>query len=401
MKRFLCAILALLLFLTGCQSPAPEVTEPSEGPTQTTEPQPADTEPVQTLPQEPTETEPVETTPVFDPYAIIDTMSTEELVGQLFLARCPGKGTAAADAQTYHLGGYVLFGGDTKYETPDSLRQTIQSYQDAASIPLLIAVDEEGGTVNRVSSNKAFRSSRFQSPRKLYSQGGLGLLTSTEAEKSQLLSSLGINVNLAPVCDITTNKNAFMYDRSLGLSPDDTGKCIAAMVMVQHRNGIGSVLKHFPGYGNNTDTHVGIAVDERSLDELGAVDLVPFAYGIRMNCDAIMVSHTIVKCLDDQLPASLSPAVVDYMRNTMGFEGVIVTDDLIMQAITKRYGDDEAAVMAVLAGIDMLCSSSYKVQYEAVLEAVNSGRIPAEQVKASVARILQWKYRLGLLEIPA
>ena len=111
-----------------------------------------------------------------------------------------------------------------------------------------------------------------------------------------------------------------------------------------------------------------------------------------------MVSHTFVNCLDSEYPASLSPAVHAYLRETMGFTGVIVTDDLIMQAITDLYGAEEAAVLAVLAGNDLLCASDYPTQYPAVLEAVNSGRIPMETVDQAVARILQWKYDLGLLE---
>lgn len=395
MKKHLCFLLALLLILSGCQnaeSPAHRETEPSTAPTEETA----------AAPTESPETEPamVETQPIkveFDPYTIVETMSTEELVGQLFLARCPGKETAAEDVSKYHLAGYVLFGSDIKNESPESLKQTVASYQQNAAIPLLIAVDEEGGTVTRVSSCAQFRTQRFPSPRSLYDEGGLGLVTEVEAEKAKLLTSLGINVNLAPVCDITTDPDAFMYKRSLGRDPQTTGQFIAAAVMTTKRIGLGSMLKHFPGYGNNVDTHVGIAVDERSLEELESNDLIPFRYGISIGCGAIMVSHTIVKCLDPELPASLSPAVVGYIRNTMAYNGVIATDDLIMQAITDRYGDGEAAVMAVAAGVDLLCCSSYQVQYEAVLQAVKDGRLELSSIKDSVCRIVQWKHDLGLL----
>ena len=117
---------------------------------------------------------------------------------------------------------------------------------------------------------------------------------------------------------------------------------------------------------------------------------------IENGCDAILVSHTVVKCLDPEYPASISPAVHRYLRNEMVFGGIIVTDDLVMQAITKLYGDGEAAVLAVLAGNDLLCVTNYATQYEAVLVAVENGRIPIEQVDISVERILRWKYRLGL-----
>ncbi len=396
MKRTILAALALMMLLGGCQSdPTPtanQLTEVTTLPTEETVTQP--TQQIQTDPVT-EEAEPISM--VFDPYAIIDTMTTEELVGQLFLARCPGKQDAAPDVSNYHLAGYVLFGSDIQNESPASLTETVSSYQQNAKIPLLIAVDEEGGTVTRVSSYTQFRSVRFPSPRDLYDEGGLGLVTDVEAEKAKLLTSLGINVNLAPVCDITTDPDAFMYKRSLGRDPQTTGQYIAATVMTMSRNGLGSMLKHFPGYGNNVDTHIGIAVDERTLAELESNDLVPFQYGISMGCGAIMVSHTIVKCLDAEHPASLSSAVVNYIRNTMDYNGVIATDDLIMQAITDRYGDEEAAIMAVEAGVDLLCCSSYQVQYRAVLQAVIDGRLDLNNVKASVARILQWKHHLELL----
>lgn len=335
--------------------------------------------------------------PYFDPQLITETMSAEELVGQLFLARCPSDETAIADIGSYNLGGFILFGRDFEDQSSASVRSTIQSYQSSASIPLLIAVDEEGGTVCRVSSQALLRNERFASIRSLYSDGGIELLSDTEAEKCQLLTELGINVNMAPVCDITTNPDAFMYSRSLGLEPQQTGSCIAEIVGIMNSYQIGSVLKHFPGYGNNTDTHTGIAVDTRALAQLESEDLIPFRYGINAGCGAVLVSHTMVTCLDDQLPASLSPAVIRYLREEMEFDGVIMTDDLVMDAISDRYGTGEAAVLAVLAGNDLLCSSEYQEQYAAVLEAVKSGRISAEQLYLAVCRVLNWKYDLGLL----
>ena len=324
-------------------------------------------------------------------------MTIEEKVGQLFLARCPTTAAAVTDVQTYHLGGYILFGRDFKNSTPSKVTATIAGYQSAADVPLLIAVDEEGGTVTRVSYYSQYRKSKFLSPRDLYNQGGLNLIIKTEKEKCSLLTSLGINVNMAPVCDITTDSTSFMYKRSLGQSPAETARFIQSVVDVMADYDVGGVLKHFPGYGNNTDTHVGIAVDNRTLDELEAVDLVPFAAGIEAGCGAILVSHTFVNCMDTTYPASLSPAVHQYLRREMGFDGVIVTDDLVMQAITNLYGAGESAVLAVLAGNDLLCSSEYKVQYKAVLNAVRSGRISTTLLDNAARRVLRWKQQLGLL----
>lgn len=382
MKAFF--LLLSLLFLTGCSSSdIPETTAPiveTTLPFQTTSPEVtiAEREPI----------DPIE--------ALLGNTSLEQRVGQLFLARC-NDATALNDIGSYHLGGFVLFGVDFDGQTPDSIREKIAAYQAAASIPMLISVDEEGGTVNRISSNTAFRNSPFPSARKSYAQGGLAQMLAVEEEKCQLLSSLGIQVNLGPVCDISTQPDAFMYQRSLGLEPQETATAVAATVRVMNAYKIGSVLKHFPGYGNNADTHTGIAVDERSLAQLEENDLIPFLSGFQTGADAVMVSHTIVQALDAEHPASLSPAVHDYIRNVMGYDGVIITDDLVMQAITDRYGAGEAAVMAVLAGNDLLCSTDYVTQYEAVLAAVREGRIDMDTLNRAVRRVLRWKQSLNLI----
>lgn len=387
MKKFFCVILCLLL--CGCSvQPMPKAssraTLPPEPSAQVTT-QPPTQVPTQapTLPPDPVD-------------LLLSGLTTEEKVGQLFLARCR-KETAAEDIAQYHLGGLVLFDRDTEDETPESLRQTLERYQKAATIPLLIAVDEEGGSVVRISDKPAFRDAPFSSPRSLYEGGGMEALRTAEVEKDALLSDLGINVNLAPVCDITTDPAAFLYDRSLGQSPELTCQWVQIAVEEGQTYGIGCVLKHFPGYGNNADTHAGIAIENRSLEELEAQDLLPFAAGMEAGCGAVMVSHIQVTALDAEYPASLSPAVHRYVRETMGYNGVLVTDDLVMDAISVPYGVGEAAVLAVLAGNDLLISSDFPEQYAAVLEAIREGRISEEQIDNAVRRVLLWKQSLGLL----
>lgn len=381
----------IIILLTGCSAVTPPVSTASVTSVTTAS---SITEETESVPPETTE---ATTTIPFDPLEILlNQMSIEEKVGQIFLARCPDI-DAVADISTYHLGGYILFGRDFENQTPDSIRQTLAGYQNAADIPLLIAVDEEGGTVCRISNHEAFRNNRFPSPRRLYEQGGLEAINAAETEKCQLLYSLGINVNMAPVCDITTDPNAFMFNRSLGQDAIITGQFIENTVTTMAENHIGSVLKHFPGYGNNDDTHVNIAIDGRKLEELENLDLIPFSVGIEADCDAILISHTIVECLDSQLPASLSPAVHQYLREEMRFDDVIITDDLVMDAISDRFGAEEAAVLAVLAGNDLLCSTEYQLEYTAVLQAVRDGRIPLETLDQAVMRILRWKDELGLL----
>ncbi len=379
-------IMLCLVLLTGCAS------APAQMPSISPETEPSPVTEAATVPTEPKPTQPPK-----DPLTVLlESLTIEERVGQLFLARCTSE-TALQDAEAYHLGGFMLFSQDFENQTPDSLRATLDGYQAAANVSLLLAVDEEGGTVTRISRYPAFRSSRFPSPRTAFDQGGMEGAWDNEWEKCEFLRSLGLNVNLGPVCDISTDPGGFMYQRSLGQDPDTTAKFVSGTVDRMAQNRIGSVLKHFPGYGNNADTHVGIAADGRSLDELEEADLKPFAAGISAGADAVLVSHTIVEALDAENPASLSPAVHDYLRNVMGFSGVIMTDDLVMEAITDRYGAAEAAVQAILAGNDLLCSTEYAIQYEAVLAAVLDGRIDFDTLNNAARRVLQWKQELGLL----
>lgn len=383
--RYMSLLLAAAL-LMGCAGAGEETeTVPS-----TLDSAPAATEAV----SETVETVPA--APVHPLQFFLDKLTVEQKVGQLFLARCPAE-NALEDIRAYCLSGFILYGQDFEGRTPDSLRETIEGYRAASGIPMLIAVDEEGGTVCRVSSRAAFRSARFPAPRSLYDSGGMEAVIAAEKEKAAFLADLYINVNMAPVCDIALDPAAFMYDRSLGQSPEITAEFVRGTVEAMKESRVGSVLKHFPGYGENADTHTGLARDTRSLEELEQWDLIPFQAGIEAGCGAILVEHTIVDAFDSELPASLSPEVHRYLREELGFWGVIITDDLQMQAITDAYGPEEAAVLAVLAGNDLLCSSAYQLQYQAVLEAVQSGRIPMETLDAAALRVLTWKQNLGLL----
>ena len=327
--------------------------------------------------------------------SLLNQMSLEEKVGQMFFVRCPPD--AEAEAAAYQFGGYILFGRDFADKTPEQVRKEIQSYQDSAKIPMLIGVDEEGGTVNRVSLNPNFRAVPFWSPRDLYAYGGMDLLKSNTQEQCQLLASVGINVNFAPVCDISQNVNDFMYARSLGEDARITSEYIRMSVEVYLQNGVGCVLKHFPGYGNNVDTHTGIAYDSRTMEEFRSKDFLPFSAGIQAGAPCVLVSHNVVNSMDSSLPASLSPAVHEILREELEFDGVIITDDLSMGAIKEYIDTSAAAVQAVKAGNDLLCCTDYEVQFPAVVAAVQTGEISEAQIDASVFRILQWKRELNLI----
>ena len=374
MKRIsaLSAIFCTLWLLAGCAADAP-----APAPEPVPEPQPQI--------EAPSKAE-----------KLLDSMTTEEKVGQLFFVRVPEE-NAAADAADYHLGGYILFGRDTQDKTFDQLSQTIRSYQEAADIPLLIGVDEEGGTVNRVSRNPALRDKPFSSPQELMAQGGMEALLGETAEKDLLLRSLGINVNLAPVADVSTDPADFIYGRAFGQDAEATADYVGQVVRQMDADGMGSVLKHFPGYGNNVDTHTGIAVDERPLSRFEAEDFLPFRAGFESGSPAVMVSHNIITAVDEALPASLSPAVHQLLREELGFDGVVMTDDLAMDAVSEYAGSSTAAVLAVKAGNDMLITGDYREQIPQVLQALDSGELTMEQIDIACLRVLEWKDHLGLL----
>ena len=390
MKRLFTILLAVLslLSLTACGGSPTE--ETSQEPLVDIQPQEPE------APPEPTPEE-LAAQEVED---LLASLTLEEKVGQLFFVRVPDT-DAVSDVSTYHLGGYILFGRDTADKTADALIQTIQSYQDAAAvdtgIPLLIGVDEEGGTVVRVSSNPHLRASKFPSPQKAYASGGMEAVLADTREKDLLLSALGFNVNLSPVADVSTNPADFMYDRTFGQDAAATADYVAQVVSQMAEDGMGSVLKHFPGYGNNVDTHTGVAIDERPYETFQTSDYLPFTAGIQAGADAVLVSHNVMSCVDNQLPASLSPAVHNELRSTLGFQGVIMTDDLAMDAVAAYAGDQSPAVMAVKAGNDMIITTDFQTQIPEVVQAVKSGEIDEAQIDQSVTRVLQWKYDLGLL----
>lgn len=323
-------------------------------------------------------------------YAIVSQMSIEEKVGQMLLARCPVYDFTET-AKQYHLGGYVLFGANTEYKTKEQLKNEIQSAVNSQDIPMIISVDEEGGTVVRISSNSNLRNSAFLSPRSLFSLGGMEAINNDAKEKADLLSSLSINSNLAPVCDLTNDPSDFMYYRSLGQSPEITGEYIASVTKISQENGVSVCLKHFPGYGNNVDTHTGIAIDDRTIENFRKNDFIPFKYGIDAKAHMILVSHNIVNCIDSERPASISPKVHEVLRNELGFTGIIVTDDMAMDAINLYSGKYKPAVSAVIAGNDMIIVSDIDGAYNDILSAVKDGIVDEETLDHAAMRVIAWK----------
>ena len=401
MPRLLAAVLAALtlISLAACGEKAPS---PPEEPASPVQEEPAVPAP-EPEPPAPTAEELAEQQ--ID--GLLSSMTLEEKVGQLFFVRCPAE-NAVEDVSTYHLGGYILFGRDIKdsagdWLTEEQFTQILQSYQDAAAIPLLIGVDEEGGTVARVSRNpNLFPNGTCKSPQYLlgHQQESHNVFSADAWEKNSRLQLFGINVNLAPVCDVSTDPSAFIYDRTLGQDAQATAAYVTSVVTAMRDCGMGSVLKHFPGYGDNADTHTGIAVDDRPYEDFVNEDFLPFQAGIEAggSTTSVLVSHNIVECMDPDLPASLSPNVHRILREELGFDGVVMTDDLAMEAVSAYAGDGAVAVMALEAGNDLVLTTDYRVQIPKVMEAVENGALDGAVIDTACRRVLRWKQALGLLE---
>ena len=399
MKRMIAVLLLLLAGLTlgSCLGRAPVPENPDE------------TAPAAPLPPTETETPPsitAEPLPVPDPLPtpepppdeaelLLARMSREEKARQMIML-CSSSRADILYAAEHGAGGICLYAGAFTGMNPYNVQTMTDGLQDAASIPLLLSVDEEGGTVCRVSLNPLLRSSPFLDPRSLYEIGGWPLVESDAREKSDLLLSLGLNVNLAPVADVPLGSGNYIYPRCFSTDAGETAEFVRRVVTVMKDCGVGSTLKHFPGYGGSADTHTGMAYDDRPLSAFTEGDFLPFAAGIEAGADAVLVSHNIVACMDSDFPASLSPAVHRILREDLGFEGVVLCDDLAMGAIGQFTGWQNAAAQAAIAGNDMICCSDFEASAQAILTAMDEGRLSEAQVDASVLRILRWKLALGL-----
>ena len=321
---------------------------------------------------------------------ILKNMTLEEKVGQLFLVRYDFN-LADLEIEKYHPAGYIFFAKDFENEDRKSFSEKINNYQEKSKIPLTIAVDEEGGIVTRVSRYTQFREEKFLSPRTYYDQGGFSLLEDIEKEKANLLLSLGINLNLAPVADVSINQDDYIYERSFKDGPTLTSEFVKRVVNISNNLMISSCLKHFPGYGNNSDTHTGIAIDKRSYDNFLNNDYIPFEAGIKANVPTILVSHNIIEAIDDKYPASLSPKIHKELRKKLNFSGIIITDDLAMDAVNQYTSDNSAASLAVNASNDLIITSDFINMYNEVYENIKNKKIDIEKVNKAVRRIIAWK----------
>ena len=322
----------------------------------------------------------------------LNKMSLDEKIAQIFLVRYPDSGVDTL--KKYQFGGYVFYAKDFENKNYDEVKKMISDLQDVSKIPILTAVDEEGGKVVRVSSNPNLVKEPFKSSRELYLEGGFETIKEDTINKSKILFDLGINLNLAPVIDVSTNSNDYMYSRALGEDSSVTSQYAKEVIKASKGLGVSYTLKHFPGYGNNADTHNGKAIDNRSYEDILKNDLPPFETGIDEGAEAVLVSHNIVNSIDSNNPASLSISIHNLLRNKLHFKGIIITDDLAMGA-TKDI--DGATLKAILSGNDLIITTDYEKSINSVKEAISNKVIDESLIDRLAFRIIAWKYYKKML----
>ncbi|MBM6774830.1 glycoside hydrolase family 3 protein [Olsenella profusa] len=339
-------------------------------------------------------------------------MTLEQKVWQLFVVRpeavtgvsvqtAAGEATRAALVER-PVGGIVYFAANLldADQTRQMLSNTMSYGREVTGLPLLLAVDEEGGTVSRVGGNPGFGVDNVGDMCDVGATGDAQQAYDVAAHISDYLSYLGFNLDFAPDADIANNPNGEMGLRSFGATADAVCPMVAAQVRGFTDGGMLCCAKHFPGIGGALgDSHDARIYSEKTVDELRAEELRPFEAAIAEDVPMIMVGHlSLPNVTGDDDPASVSSEVVTgILREELGYEGVVITDSMGMGAATSSLPDDRLAVEALLAGVDIvLMPADLDAAYQGVLDAVTSGELSGERVDASVARVLRLKLgRLG------
>ena len=301
------------------------------------------------------------------------------------------------------VGGLIYF--SQNLENPAQTTTMLQSLQEMAveitGYPLILALDEEGGTVTRIAQNPQFGVENVGNMADLtYSEGAEGAFNAG-ASIGAYLKACGFNVDLAPVADVLTNPdNTLLQDRSFGRTGALVAMMDSAFLKGLKTAGIAGTLKHFPGHGGAAeDSHTGLAVNYAGREELRETEWLPYAQCIAEGAQIVMVGHIAVpEITGDMTPASLSGTLIDgVLRGEMGFDGLVITDALNMGAVTETYGSAAAAAEALRAGADMLLMpADFPAARQGVIDAVRSGSLPEERLNEAAARIL--RFRMGLLD---
>ena len=336
-------------------------------------------------------------------------MTLKEKIGQLFIV-CTDSLDFNAETEVtekmrknleeYKPGGVIFFSYNLKNRT--QVKEMISDMQKNAEIPLFIAVDEEGGSVARIANSKNMQTTKFPAMAEIGKTGDSKNAYHVGETIGKEIYELGFNLDFAPVADINTNaENTEIGNRSFGSEPKTVADMVSQEVKGLQAQGVSATLKHFPGQGQcGEDTHKGYVELNATIDRLRDVEFLPFKSGISAGADMVMMSHVAVsKITGKETPASLTKLMVtDILREELQFDNVIITDAMNMKVITKFYDADQAAIMAIEAGNDMiLMPDNFEQAFEGVLEAVKDGTLSESQIDEAAGRVLSVKIKRGIL----
>lgn len=337
-------------------------------------------------------------------------------IGQMLLVGFRGtavdeNSTIVRDIRDYHIGGVILFEYDAttgkhhrNVASPKQLRQLTTQLQKWSKEPLWISVDQEGGRVARLKVSDGFAVAT-PSPKQM-AAGGTDTVRYHASRTAAMLHDMGVNLNFAPCADVDVNPDCPVIGRlgrSFSADASAVTDCCAAWLDGQSQEGVVGCLKHFPGHGSASgDTHAGLVDVTDSWQER---ELAPYRTLIAQGkVPMVMMAHIVNRNIDNKYPASLSRRCVDLLRDKLGFQGVVVTDDMAMGAIVNQYGYNEAVALALEAGVDMLCLGNNGTSYNAdivpqtvdiILQLVRDGRVTAERIHQSAERIRTAKKQIG------
>ena len=348
-------------------------------------------------------------------------MTQEEKVGQLFIIRPDSLDetlpvTTVYDSQAegvseiteamkdtwarYPAGGIILFRKNLR--DAEQLTAMTDAIHSLGGITPIVTIDEEGGMIARIANSGLFDVPKYPNMQAIAETGDTDQAYAAGIGIGTYLKTFGIDATFAPVADVNTNPdNPVIGKRAFGDDPETAAEMVAAYLNGLHSTGTAGCIKHFPGHGDTTtDTHSGYAETNKTWEEMLACEMIPFRSGIEAGTDMVMVAHISAPAVTgDQTPATLSYTIVtEKLRQEMNYDGVVITDGMEMGAITDNYDCADAAVQAILAGVDIiLLPQDYQAAFEGVLAAVQNGTITEERLDESVMRILKLKEGCGLL----
>ena len=342
---------------------------------------------------------------------LLEGMTLEQKIYQMFFVTpesltgvetATKAGSATKDALLDNPVGGLIY-AEQNLEDTEQVKELLSGTQEylteGGKMPAFLAIDEEGGDVAPVAT--ALETASFKTMAEYGASGDLDAAKAMGADIAKILTGLGFNVNFAPIADLTNESgNTLIGSRSFGTDAALVSDLVAAVINGTQEGGVLNAVSHFPGLGSIQ----GVAHIERSrigssIEEMEANELLPFQAAAENKAGFIVVSHAVLTALDDQRPCSMSPAVMELLRENIGYQGIILTDTMDIPAITDHYSTADAVLNAVTAGVDMiLCPEDLDEAVEVLLKAVENGKITQDRIDESVIRILAAKIRLGLIE---